>query len=124
LELREHELFVESLLSKPNTVEARKWLSHTGSRRHLLGHFDTESQALMFLERFYKAGVASAVCADVYKNPEGDEFCDHLLVKLPVEPEKRRPVRELAEQQSKSTEHVAFLADTDIGESHLAFFLE
>ena len=63
---------------------------------------------MAFLDRLYKAGVASALCAEVYKNPEGDEFCDNLLVKLPAEAGKRRRVREMAEQ-SKGMKPVATL---------------
>src|SRR5207249_3252309 len=62
LELREHELFVKSLLSKPRTVEARKWLRHTGPGRHCLGHFDTEGQACEFVDRLCKAGAEALIC--------------------------------------------------------------
>ena len=78
LGLRKHELFVKSLVSKPNTGKARKWLSHSASRRHLLGDFDAEDQVSAFVDRLYKAGAEAVICADLYKNAAGDEFCDNL----------------------------------------------
>ena len=61
LDLKAHQLFVESLLQKPNQAEARVWLASGKpiERRPQLGDFKTERRALEVVQRLYAAGAAS-----------------------------------------------------------------
>jgi hypothetical protein len=124
LELRQHELFIESLLEKSH-AEARQWLS--ADKTHdlrSLARFRTAKAALQFVETLYDAGAEAVIAAVIYAGRRGKQFADRLLVKLPKAPAKRKVLRKIC-QELCAKRGGAFLPDEkDIGESHLFILLE
>ncbi len=119
--LKEHNLFVQSLLQQPNKAELRKWLSETethGNRR-LLGGFPEESQALEFAEGLYRNNAVSVIAADLYSNYEGDEFCDILMIELPHSLMERAAFRLFFKSTLGYHSGYIIQPDNDIAESHL-----
>lgn len=118
--LKEHDLFVQSLLQQPNKAELRKWLSEAAAygNRRSLGGFPDESQALEFVDDLYQKGAESVIAADLYSNDEGDEFCDWLLVAMPKELATRKSVRSYCARLEKKL-NVLVQPDSDLGESHI-----
>ncbi len=124
LELRQHELFIESLLEKSH-AEARQWLSAAkNSDLPSLARFRTTKAALRFVESLYAAGAEAVIAAVIYAGRRGKQFADRLLVKLPKAPAKRKLLRKIC-QELCAKRGGAFLPDEkDMGESHLFILLE
>lgn len=127
LDKREFELFVESLLKKPNHAEAREWLSaaakapQAGSRS--LGRFKSSKTALHFVEELYAAGAKSVIVPAIYGGKNGTLFADSLLIALPRAIAKRKNVRKLCQSFSRERD-AACEPEKDIGESHLFLLME
>ncbi len=124
LELRQHELFIQSLLEKSH-AEARQWLSAAKNPDlHSLARFRTAKAALQFVETLYAAGAEAVIAAVIYAGRGGKQFADRLLVKLPKTPAKRTALRKIC-QEMCARRGGAFLPDEkDMGESHLFILLE
>jgi hypothetical protein len=124
LELRQHELFIVSLLEK-NHAEARQWLSAAmNPDLRSLARFRTAKAALRFVETLYAAGAETVIAAIIYAGRRGKQFADRLLVKLPKAPAKRKLLRMIC-QELCARRGGAFLPDEkDMGESHLFILLE
>jgi len=124
LKLKEHELFIESLLEKSH-AEARQWLSATKNPDlRSLARFRTAKAALRFVETLYAAGAETVIAALIYAGRRGKQFADRLLVKLPKAPAKRKLLRKIC-QELCAKRGGAFLPDEkDMGESHLFINLE
>jgi hypothetical protein len=123
LQLRQHELFMESLLATSH-AEGRKWLS--GAKRpdmRSLARFRTSRAALRFVETLYAVGAETVIVAVIYAGRRGKQFADRLLVKLPQTPSKRKALRKLC-QDFCDRRGGALLPDEDIGENHLFINLE
>ena len=127
LDKREFELFVESLLTKPDHAEARAWLitaaktPRDGSR--LLGRFKSPKPALQFVEKIYAAGAKSVIAPAIYGGKKGTLFADSLLIALPKTGAKRKSVRKLCQSFSRERD-AACKPETGIGESHLYLLME
>ncbi len=113
-------VFVSSLLGKPNRSEARKWLAKKTSDNtaRSLGRFKRESDAAKFVEMFYQAGAVEVIVPDIYGNRAHDQFSDCLLVRLPKNAAKRKAVRKVC-AQLRTRKLGAVQPGADIGESHL-----
>lgn len=119
-EKRIHNVFVRSLLEKPNRSEARKWLTKkaTDNTARSLGRFKSEKAAAKFVETLYAAGAREVIAPDHYRNKARDQFADCLLVKLSKSTTMRKAVREVCAQQ-RTRRLGAMEPEKDIGESHL-----
>ena len=95
--MKAHQLFVESLLQKPNQAEARVWLASGKPIEHRpqLGDFKTERRALEVVQCLYAAGAVSVTAVDLYSNDRGDFFCDRLVVELPKAKSDRAAIRKI-----------------------------
>ncbi len=120
LALKEHQLFVQSLLDRPNKAELRKWLgeSKIHGRKRSLGSFSNEATAMETAHALYWNGAVSIIAADLYSNAEGDEFCECLLVELPPNSSRRKALREACVHVSAKAK-VSIQPDVDLGETHL-----
>ena len=127
LDKREFELFVESLLQKPNHAEAREWLStapkapQAGSRS--LGRFKSPKTALQLVEKLYTAGARSVIVPTIYGGKNETLFADSLLIELPKAGTKRKSVRKLCQSFSRERD-AACEPEKDIGEFHLFLLME
>ncbi len=127
LDKSEFELFVESLLKKPNHAEAREWLNaaaktpRTGNR--FLGRFKSPKTALRFVETLYAAGAKSIIVPAIYGGKKGTLFADSLIIALPRAIAKRKNVRKLCKSFSRERD-AACEPEKDIGESHLFLLME
>ena len=115
-----HRMFVQRLLTKPNHCDAEKWLhknpsDHTG---RCVGRFKRESESLKFVEALSRAGATGVIVPDIYKNKEGDQLADSLLVHLPRSPARRKAIRSICSQLQKK-KLGAMEPSEDIGESYL-----
>ena len=118
LERRQHELFIESLLTKSH-AEASQWLSEAKNPgRRSLAKFRTSTAALRFVETLYATGAETVIAVPIYAGRRGKLFADWLLVKLSKAPSKRKVVRRLC-QNLCDMRNGALLPDKDMGESHL-----
>ena len=119
-EKRIHNVFVRSLLNKPNRAEARKWLAKSSGNQtgRSLGRFKRETDAVKFVEALYSAGAVEVIAPDHYRNKSRDQFADCLLVKLPKSTAKRKAVREVC-AQLRTRRLGAMEPEKDIGETHL-----
>jgi len=124
LELRQHELFIESLLEKSH-AEARQWLSAAKNPDlRSLARFRTAKAALQFVETLYAAGAEAVIVAVIYAGSRGKQFADRLLVKMPKASAKRKALRKIC-QKLCAKRGGAFLPDEkDMGENHLFILLE
>lgn len=113
-------LFVRSLLEKPNQSEALKWLSKkiTVKTVRSLGRFKRENDAAKFVKALYQAGAVEVIVPDIYRNKTRDQFSDCLLVQLPKSATKRKAIREVC-AQLRTRKLGAVQPDENIGESHL-----
>ena len=98
-----HRVFVAGLLEKPNRCEARAWLHKPNGDKtaRSLGRFKRETDALRFVEQFYRAGAREVIVPDMYDNKAGDQFADGLLVRLPKDASKRTAIRKVCAQLRK-----------------------
>ena len=124
LDLKAHQLFVESLLQKQNQAEARVWLASgkPTERRPQLGDFKTERRALEVVQRLYAAGAVSVTAVDLYSNNKGDIFCDRLVVELPKDAKRRAAIRQVC-QPLRSAHEGAVSPKSDLGETQLCLLL-
>jgi hypothetical protein len=113
-------VFVRSLLEKPNHSEAKKWLAKkTGDKTaRSLGRFKSESAAAKFVHALYQAGAIEVIAPDIYRNKARDQFADCLLVQLPRSAANRKILRKVC-AQLRTRRLGAMQPDKDIGESHL-----
>ena len=118
-------VFVRSLLEKPNRSEVRKWLAKKANDKttRSLGRFKpardaAKCQTGKFVEALYEAGAGEVIVADIYRNKARDQFADCLLVQLPKSAAKRMAVRKVCVQLRKR-KLGAMQPDKDMGESHL-----
>lgn len=97
---KEHQLFIQSILERPNQAELNKWLLEAEllGKKRSLGNFMDENQALEFASELSSKGAASLVAADLYSTEEGDEFCDCLLIELPKNSDLLREVETLCNE--------------------------
>ena len=124
LDLHTHQLFVESLLQKPNQAEATAWLASRKSKKcqTLLGDFKSERKAFALVQRLYAAGAVSVTAVDLYSNGKGDSFCDRLVVELPKDAKRRAAIRQAC-QSLRSADEGAVSPKSDLGENHLNLLL-
>lgn len=97
LECKQHSLFVESILTRSEGAEARRWLSEARSTEPhsaSLGDIPTAGQALALIDNLYRAGAVEVIATPIYSGPRGKEFVDSLIVRLPTDQSQRRAVRE------------------------------
>jgi hypothetical protein len=120
-----HEVFVASLLDKPNRQEARAWLSNKDGRKgnRLMGRFRSPRAALEFVEKFYETGAVEVIVPGIYCDKKGNEFADALLILLPKAKAARMKIRKVcAALRARSLG--SFQPEADIGESHLYVLME
>ena len=124
LDLHAHQLFVESILQKPNQAEAGAWLI-SGKRKRCrmqLGDFRNERKALELVQSLYAAGTVSVTAVDLYQNANGDTFCDRLIIELPKAESKRDAIREIC--RALCAKGKACLSPkSDLGETRLGLLL-
>ncbi|MGH7991277.1 MAG: toxin-antitoxin system YwqK family antitoxin [Limisphaerales bacterium] len=124
LKLKEHELFMESLLEKKH-AEARQWLSETEQPDlRSLARFRTAKAALYFVESLYAAGAETVIAALIYTGRRGKQFADRLLVKLPKASAKRKALRKICQDLCDKRGGAMLPDEQDMGESHLFLNLE
>ena len=118
-------VFVRSLLEKPNCSEARKWLAKQTNDKtaRSLGRFKpardaAKCQTEKFVQALYQAGAVEVIAPDIYRNKARDQFADCLLVQLPKNAAKRKAIRKVC-SQLRTRRLGAVQPDEDIGESHL-----
>lgn len=124
LELKEYELFIESLL-KTSHAEAREWLS--GAKNpdlRSLARFRTSTAALRFVETLYAAGAEAVIAVLIYAGRRGKQFADRLLIKLPKASVKRRMLRKICQDLCDKRDCAMMPDEKDTGESHLFINLE
>ncbi len=112
-----YRVFVAGLLEKPNRREARAWLRKAAGDKtgRALGRFKRETDAVRFVEEFYRAGAREVIVPDIYDNKAGDQFTDGLLVRMPKDAAKRKAIRKVCAQLRKKRFGV-MLPDADFGE--------
>lgn len=117
---RIHNVFIRSLLEKPNCSETRKWLTKKAGDKtaRSLGRFKRESDAAKFVDALYRAGAVTVIAPDLYRNKAGDQFADCLLVKLTKSAASRKTIRKVC-AQLRTRRLGAVEPDKDIGETHL-----
>lgn len=115
-----HRVFVDSLLEKPGSNEARKWLTKKSGDKtgRSLGRFKRENDAAKFVEQLYDVGAVEVIVPDIYRSKKRDQFADCLLVQLPKNSAKRKAIRKAC-AQLRTRKLGAVQPDKDIGESHL-----
>jgi lauroyl/myristoyl acyltransferase len=111
---------VSSLLAKQNHVEARIWLQKEGPDKtaRFLGHFKRESDTKNFVERLYEAGAVKVIVPDIYRDRDGNEFADCLLVRLGEDATRRKAIRKVCAQLRRRKLGVV-QPDEEMGETHL-----
>ena len=124
LDLKAHQLFVESLLQEPNQAEARVWLASgkPTERRPQLGDSKTERRALEVVQRLYAAGAVSVTAVDLYSNDAGDAFCDRLVIALPEAKSERDAIRKICGALCLKDKG-SLSPKRDLGETHLCLLL-
>jgi hypothetical protein len=121
LERKKHDLFIQSVLAKPNHAEARAWLTpHSKSRS--LAKFSSTKAALKFVELLCAAGAVALFVAAIYAGQRKKLFADWLLVELPSVKLKRNSLRKMCEAFCRKRGG-AVLPEFDLGESHLFLML-
>ena len=124
LKLKEHELFMESLLGK-KCAEARQWLGAAKNPDlRSLARFRTAKAAFRFVETLYAAGAETVIAAVIYAGRHGKQFADRLLVKLPKAPAKRKALRKICQDLCAKRGGALLPDEKDMGESHLFINLE
>lgn len=120
VELKEHELFISSVLTESLVVGARQWLREKPKRTeaHKLGKFRSAKSASGFVDSLYAAGATEVQIAGIHQGPKPGVFADWMLVGLPKSKMLRNGVRAVCRELSLRTA-VGFEPEKDIGESHL-----
>jgi hypothetical protein len=114
------EVFVHSLLEKPERNEARAWLTRKvgDQTTRSLGRFKQENDAAKFVKALYEVGGVEVIVPEIYRDKAGGQFSDCLLIRLPRNAAKRKAIREVC-ARFKRRGLGAVQPDKDIGESHL-----
>lgn len=124
LKLKEHELFIESLLEKSH-AEARQWLSPTENPElRSLARFRTAKAVLQFVEMLYAAGAKTVIAAVIYADSRGKQLADRLLIELPESSAKRKALRKLCQNLCDKRGGAMLPDEKDIGENYLFLNLE
>jgi hypothetical protein len=121
LEQKKYDLFVQSVLEKPNHAEARAWLNPQFKSRSL-AKFASTKIALKFVEQLYAAGAITVIIAAIYAGLRTKLFADWLLVELPRVKFKRNLLRRMCDEFCRKRGG-AVLPEFDLGESHLFLML-
>ena len=123
LERKEFDLFIQSVLEKPDHAEAGAWLkAGTRPKSRSLAKFATTKAALKFVEKLYAAGADSVVIAAIYAGKREKLFADWLLVQLPQSKPNRAVLRKIC-QKYCNRRRGACLPGKDTGETHLYLML-
>jgi len=123
LERKEFDLFIQSVLEKPDHAEARAWLkTETRPKSRSLAKFATTKAALKFVEKLYAAGADAIVITAIYAGKRRKLFADWLLVQLPHSKSERAALRKICQNFCKRRRG-ACLPQKDIGETHLYLML-
>jgi hypothetical protein len=114
------DVFVHSLLEKPNRSEARAWLTRKtcDQTTRSLGRFQQENDVVELVEALYKVGGINVIVPDIYGNKAHGQFSDCLIVELPTVMVRRKAIRKVC-AQLKARGLGAVQPDKDIGEEHL-----
>lgn len=115
-----HKVFIAGLLESVHRQEARLWLAqeNRAKKKHLLGRFSTQKDSAGFVESLYEAGAEQVIVPKVYRDTDGNEFAEALLVRLPRDHASREKIRKAcAPLREKSLGSVQ--PDADIGEEYL-----
>jgi hypothetical protein len=114
------DVFVDSLLEKPDRSEARAWLARQAGDQtaRVLGRFEQKINVADFVEALYAAGAVEVIVPDIYRNKAHSQFSDCLLIRLPKSTVKRKAIRKVC-AQLKTRRLGATQPDKDIGEDHL-----
>lgn len=124
LELKEYELFIESLLEE-FCAEARQWLGAAKNPDlRSLARFRTTKAALQFVETLYDAGAEAVIAALIYTGKGGKQFADRLLVKLPKASARRKALRKICQNLCDKRGCAMVPDEKDTGESYLFINLE
>jgi hypothetical protein len=120
VEMKDHELFINSVLTETLVVEARQWLREKPKRTEArkLGKFRSAKSASGFVDSLYSAGATEVKIAGIHQGPKPGVFADWILVGLPKSKVLRKGVRSVCRELSLRT-GVGFEPEKDIGESHL-----
>lgn len=115
-----HRVLISSLLEKRNRSEAQTWFKKRAGDKtaRSLGHFKQETDAKTFVQELYAAGAVEVIVPDIYRNKEGDQFADCLLVHLPSNAATRKATRTVCAQLRKQ-KLGAVEPTEDIRETHL-----
>ena len=122
LKRKEHNLFIQSVLEKPDHAEARAWLNAKTPANRSLAKFATTKAALRFVDQLYAASADAVIIAAIYTGNRRKLFADWLLVQLPGSKSKRAPLRKICRVFCRKRGGAA-LPNTDIGETHLFMML-
>jgi hypothetical protein len=122
LERKEHNLFIQSVLEKPDHAEARVWLNAKAPANRSLAKFPTAKTALRFVDQLYAAGADAVIIAAIYSGKRHKLFADWLLVQLPGSKSKRAALRKICREFCRKRGGAA-LPDKDIAETHLFMML-
>lgn len=120
-----HQNFVDGALEKPGGKEARLWFSAgvDAKRARSLGRFRTERSAVTFVESIYAAGAPEVIVPGIYRDKQGNEFADGLLVRLPKSKTARGRIRKACSVLRRRSLGVV-QPDHDIGETQLYLSME
>jgi hypothetical protein len=117
----------ESLISAPNSKEAREWLQ-TGRKRGFalvtLGELDSAEESLALVEKAYAAGAVRVTAVEIDDYPDfmgGCQNTGRLVITLSDDPTERSEVLswagEIAEEQG-------FDAEKDEGQRYVLVMLD
>lgn len=90
-----------------NALEARNWLRNNKNESALAtNRFVDTRTALEFIEKLYSLGAVEILVDNVMDEEqrikeEGGPYADSLIVKLPLEPEKRRVLFRIFSEESE-----------------------
>ena len=123
LEQKKHDLFIKSVLEKPNHAEARAWLkAELRSKSRSLAKFATPQAALKFVDQLYSAGAVAVTIAAISTGQRKKLFADWLLIQLPPAKSKRNSLRKICQAFCRKRGG-AVLPEFDLGETHLWLML-
>lgn len=117
------ENFLTGLLEKSDRNEARLWFDGGKERGRLLGRFRSQRTALAFIESLYAAGASEVIVPGIYRDKQGNEYADMLLVRLPRAKTDRARIRKACASLGRRLLG-ALEPNRDIGESHLFLLLK
>ena len=116
-----HAAFVEGLLARKETAEAKVWLAT--AKRPSLGRFKNLPTAAAFVDRLYSVGAVKVIVPGIYRDQRGNQFADWLLVELPKGKVARAKIRQVC-GQIRRRRLGSFEPQRGIGESHIVLSME